>query len=161
MLLSGRDVSEMLIQEAVNLINLIPYAWVRVDQVRKASAGLDLRLSVHKGKGGRTLDAWVVSCRGVHEASITDFDGGGLAVYGSSHEAARQYMARQAQLRWPRSSNETEVLAALYRAHVEAVDDWIPFDRYLLIHTPWNTPSFAPISDDQFVCAGPDFLIHA
>jgi hypothetical protein len=161
MLLSGRELAEMLIQKAVKLINLIPYGWVRVDEVRKTSAGLDLYLSVHKDKRGRKLDAWIVRSRGVHEANITDFDGGGLAVYGHSHEAARQYTARQAQLRWPRSSNEAEVLAALYRAHVELVDDWIPFDRYLLIHTPWIAPSFAPSSGDRFICEGPDFLIRA
>jgi hypothetical protein len=48
---------------------------------------------------------------------------------------------------------------------VEAVDDWIPFDRYLPIKIPWNgtsiLPYFAPVSGSKFVCRGPDFLVRA
>jgi hypothetical protein len=57
------------------------------------------------------------------------------------------------------------VLEALYKAHVQAVDDWIPFDRYLQINTPWNgtssLPHFAPVSGSNFICRGPDFLLRA
>jgi hypothetical protein len=60
-------------------------------------------------------------------------------------------------MRWLRSSNAAEVLATLYRAHAEAVDDWIPFDRYLLVNSPWIDAARA----DKFVCRGPDFLLRA
>jgi hypothetical protein len=47
---------------------------------------------------------------------------------------------------------------------VAETDDWIPFDRYLLMNTPWNgsdyLPHFAPVSGTKFVCRGPDFLIR-
>ena len=48
---------------------------------------------------------------------------------------------------------------------MKAVDGWIPFDRYLLINTPYNgtpfLPYFAPVSGNRFVCKGPDFLLKA
>jgi hypothetical protein len=113
----------MLIKEAIKLICSIPDSWVRVEQVRRVSGGLDLSLSIHKGRRGKKTDHWIVSCRGIREAQITDFDGGGLEVYSQSHPAARQYVARKAELRWPHGSDENQVLAALQRAHVEAVQD--------------------------------------
>jgi len=107
---------------------------------------------------------WSVTCRRVHEAKITSIDGGSLRVYPATHPAARQYVARRAELRWPRTCDEAKVLLALYRAHTRAADDWIPFDRYLSIETPWTgtslRPHFAPISGDNFVCRGPDFLVR-
>jgi hypothetical protein len=48
---------------------------------------------------------------------------------------------------------------------VETVDDWIPFDDYLFVNTPWNgtsfCPDFAPVSGSNFICRGPDFLLRA
>ena len=60
----------------------------------------------------------------------------------------------------PRKGNTPRVLAALQQAHVKAVDDWIPFDRYLQINTPYTLPYFAPVSGDNFFCKGPDFLLR-
>ncbi len=155
----------MQIQNAVKLINSIPDRWVRVDQLRRIPGGLEICFSIHKGKRGKKLDGWLVTCRGVHEATITDIDGGGLASYPSSHPAAQQYVARRAELRWPRTCDEEKVLGALYRAHMELVDDWIPFDRYLLVNAPWKgtslLPDSAPASGSRFVCRGPDFLLRA
>ena len=85
-------------------------------------------------------------------------------MYPSTHPAARQYVARRAELRWPRTCDETRALAALFRAHLKAADDWIPFDRYLCWNF-WNGTSFcrdiAPVSGSNFVCRGPDFLLRA
>jgi len=140
-------------------------SWVRVGHLRRIPGGLEIFFSVHKGKRGKKVDGWNVTCRGVYEANITDLDGGGLAVYSSTHPAAQQFVGRRAELRWPRTCDRAKVLMALYRAHVEAVDDWIPFDRYLLINTSWNStsfcPDFAPVSVSKFVCSGPDFLVRA
>ncbi len=151
----------MLIQKAIKSIHSMPGSWVRVDDISRTLGGLDLCLSVHEGRRGKTVDSWIVTCRGVHEIHITELDGGGLALYPTSHPAAQQYVARQAELRWPRSSNEANVIAKLHRAHAKAVDDWIPFDRYLLFNVYWIAPSFAPVSGDNFVCRGPEFLLRA
>jgi hypothetical protein len=159
------DPIAMLIQSAVKLVHSIPDSWVRVEQVRRMSGGLEVCFSIHKGQRGKRIDGWSVTCRRVHEAKITAIDGGGLRLYRATHPAARQYVARRAELRWPRTCDEAKVLLALYRAHTRAADDWIPFDRYLSIETPWTgtsfQPHFAPISGNNFVCRGPDFLVRA
>jgi hypothetical protein len=59
-----------------------------------------------------------------------------------------------------RDSNQAAVLATLYNAHVDEVDDWIPFERYLLPTMPY-TRRFQPRSRKEFACRGPDFLIRA
>jgi hypothetical protein len=155
----------MVIRKALKSIASIADGWVRLDHVRRMTGGLDLCFSIHKGRRGKATGHWAVVCRGVHEFNITDFDGGGLRVYPTSHPAARQYVARRAELRWPRSGDAVKVLVALQRAHVAAVDDWIPFNRYVLINTPWSgtsfLPDFAPISGRDFICKGPDFLLRA
>ncbi len=155
----------MLIQSAVKLVHSIPDSWVRAEQVRRISGGLEVCFSVHKGQRGKRIDGWSVTCRGVHEAKITAVDGGGLLLYRATHPAARQYVVPRAELRWPRTCDEAKVLLALYRAHTRAADDWIPFDRYLSIETPWTGTSFQPhvaaISGNNFVCRGPDFLVRA
>jgi hypothetical protein len=155
----------MLIQSAVKLIGSIPDGWVRMEQFRRISGGFEVSFSIHKGQRGKKIEGWSVRCRGVHEAKISEMDGGGLGLYASNHPAAWQYVARRAELRWGRTCDEAKVLLALFRAHVEAVDDWIPFDRYLQVGTNWNSasflPNFAPVSGKRFVCRGPDFLLRA
>jgi hypothetical protein len=154
----------MLIQNAVKLVHSIPDSWVRVEQVRKMSGGLEVCFSVHYGQRGKRVDRWNVACRRVHEAKITDMDGGGLSVYAGTHPAARQYVARRAELSWPRSCDEAQVYLALHMAHMRAVDDWIPLERYLPIETYWYgtfpQPLFRPDSGSNFVCRGPDFLLR-
>ncbi len=155
----------MLIQNVVKIVESVPDSWVRVVQVRRMSGSLEVSFNVHKGKRGKRVDQWRVTCRGVHEAQITDRDLGGLRFYPSTHPAARQFIARWAELRWPRPCDEARVFLALHRAHIRAVDDWIPFDSYLQIETPWAgssfQPYFAPISGSNFVCRGPEFLVRA
>lgn len=150
----------MRIKAFVEKADSMPNGWTRVDHVRRVPAGLAVDFSVHHGRRGKSLGRWTVTCRGIHEVKISDLDGGGLAVYPSSHPAARQYVASFARLRWPRKGNTPRVLAALQQAHVKAVDDWIPFDRYLQINTPYTLPYFAPVSGDNFFCKGPDFLLR-
>jgi hypothetical protein len=149
----------MLIQEAIDSIHQRLDSWVRVEQVRRISGGIDLCIGIYKGRRGRKPDLWSIICEGVHEAEIRDFDGGGLEVYSSTHPAARQYTARQAELRWPCTGGEMEVLAALYRTHLEAVDDWISFDTYLPMYGPYPNAPGRP--GGKFVCRGPDFLLRA
>src|SRR5438552_3186528 len=116
----------MRIEAAIRTIHAIPNAWVRVAQVRLAPSGLQLDLTIHKeARGRKKLDEWTVGCRGLREVHITDFDGGGLAVYTRTGPVEQQYGARSATLRWVNSGNVDSALGALYRAHLDAVDDWI------------------------------------
>lgn len=155
----------MLIQSAIRSIDSTPDRWVRVDLVRKLSGGLEVCFSIHSGRRGKRVEGLRVICRGVYEAKISDMNGGGLRIYRTTHPAAHQYVARFAELRWPRTCDEAQVFLALHRAHTNKVDDWIPFERYLFIETPWTgtsfQPHFAPVSGSNFVCRGPDFLVLA
>lgn len=153
----------MLIQRMVK-INLGSNRWVRVEDVRNVPAGLEVLFSVHHGKDGAKFASWSVACWSVHEASISDFNGGGLALYPSSHPAASQYMAPQAELRWPRTCDEVKVLSALCKAHLNAVNDWIPLRRYLFVDPRPSEnrtlPCFRLASGNNFACLGPDFLLR-
>jgi len=91
----------MRIQAFIEKADSMPNGWARVEHVRKVPAGLSLDFSVHHGRRGKSLGRWTVTLRGIHEIKITDLDGGGLAVYPSSHPAARQYVARFATLGGP------------------------------------------------------------
>jgi hypothetical protein len=143
-----RESVRMLIQSAIRAIVSVPDNWVRLVQLHRTGGGIELRFDVHKGKQGKRTDSWSVACRGVRETNMTEFDGGGLAVYPGTHPAARQYWALKAELKWPLMRDDAKMLGVMYRAHATAVDDWIPFDRY----------SFAA---GDGVCQGPDFLLQA
>src|SRR6266851_5560996 len=97
-----------------------PNGWVRLEYVRKILGNLHLHFSIHNEKRGRKkIESWSIICRGVRGLQITDFNGGGLALYSSSHPAARQYTARQAQLQWTNRNAEIAILGPLYRTHTE------------------------------------------
>jgi hypothetical protein len=154
----------MQIQDAIELVYSTPDCWVRLEQFRRVRGGHELSFAIHNGRRGKKNASWSVICRGVHEARITEMDGGGLRLYSSSHPAARQYFDRQAELRWSRTCNEDKVLAALFRAHMEAVDDWISPESYLLpnrlVSQPHGDSYFTTTSGNNFVCSGPEFLIR-
>jgi hypothetical protein len=142
----------MRIEEAITLIDHLPDFWVRLEEVRRVSRGFDLSFSVHKGRRGRRIDAWRIRCLEVHEAKITAMDLGGMALYSSTHPAAREAVARQAEVRGGGSSDQALLMGVLYKAHTETVDDWIPFD--------WHS-SIKAISGNKFAIRGPDFLMRA
>lgn len=142
----------MRIEDAITSIYRLPDPWVRLEEIRRVSKGFDLSFSIHRGRRGKRLDAWRIRCLGVHEASITSTDGGGIAVYSSTHPAAREPVARQAEVLWCGVKDDALQTGALYEAHVEAVDDWIPFDRYSRIRA---------VSGDKIAIQGPDFLMRA
>jgi hypothetical protein len=154
----------MRIQDAIELVYSTADCWVRFEQFRRVRGGHELSFAVHNGRRGKKIENWSVICRGVHEARITNMDGGGLRLYSSSHPAARQYFDRHAELRWSRTCKEDEVLAVLFRAHAEAMDDWISFDSYLLpnrlVSQPFGDSYFTTTSGNNFVCRGPEFLIR-
>jgi hypothetical protein len=141
----------MLIEAAIKRVNSLPDHWVRVEQIRSVSQGLELLIAVYKGRRGRRVEVLRIRCFGIREFHITDVDGGGLAIYPSTHPAVRQYVARQARIRWSGCDHDEAILGALCLAHREAVDDWIPIDRYINIRD---------ISEKQFVYRGPAFLMR-
>jgi len=142
----------MTIEKVIALVDRSEDSWVRLEVVRRVPRGLDLSFSVHKGQYGKRVDSLRITSLEVHEAKITALDGGGLALYSSTHPSARELVARQAQVRWSGASDDVAMIGALYEAHIEAVDDWIPFERF---------SSIRAISNDKSACRGPDFLMRA
>jgi hypothetical protein len=141
------------IQNVIKSIHALPDSWVRLERVRRMPHQLELSFGVHKeGRPKKKFGAWTVLCDGVQEASISDFDGGGLAVYSTTHPAARQYRVRSAELKWSDAEEEAIVLGVLYQAHTDAVDDWIPFDRCVRSDQ---------LSESKWSCSGPEFLLRA
>lgn len=142
----------MLIEDLIKRIDSLPDSWVRMEQIRRIPSGLEICIAIHTGRRGRRLETWRIRSLGIREFQICDMDGGGLALYSSTHPAARQYMARQVTLRWSGCDDSTAVFCALFQAHRDAVDDWIPVGRYLDIRA---------ISEAKLLCRGPDFLMRA
>jgi len=143
----------MRIEEAITSIYSLPDPWVRLEEIRRTSRGFDLSFSVHKGKRGRRIDFWRIKCVEVHVAKITAWDLGGIAVYPSTHPAAREFSARQSEVRWSGADDEAALMGALYKAHTEITNGWIPFDEYY--------SRIRTISGGKFASRGPDFLMRA
>jgi hypothetical protein len=141
----------MRIENAIKRIHSSPDSWVRVEEFRRIPKGLELCVGVYEGRRTRRAEAWRIKCRGVREFQIVDFNGGGFALCPGTHPAARQFLTRQGTLRW-QGMDPAALIGTLCQAHVEAVDDWIPIDRYV---------DFRAISKKKFVCRGPDFLMRA
>ena len=142
----------MRIEEVIESIYQVGDRWLRLEEVRRVPRGLDLSFGVHKGRRGRRVDAWRITCTQVHTARITADDYGGVALYSSTHPAARECVAGQAEVRWSGATDEVLLIGTLYKAHTETVDDWIDFDAY---------SSIQAIAKDKFACRGPDFLMRA
>jgi hypothetical protein len=141
----------MRIEDAIQRIYSMPGWWVKVDQIRRIPRGLELGLGVYKGRRGKKAEAWRIACLGVREFWVDDLDGGGIAVYSASHPAARRFVAPLAVLGWA-TGGDAVTIAALYEAHLEVVQDWIAFERYVDIQA---------IAEGRLICRGPDFLMRA
>jgi hypothetical protein len=85
-------------KNAIKRILAVPDGWVRVEQVGNIPGGLELCLGIHRGKRGKIVAAWAVNCLRMHEVNITDFDGGGTALYGPDHPSAKQYATQWSEL---------------------------------------------------------------
>ena len=126
-------------------------AWVSVCSVVSVRDTLELGIVVRQGKRGRILSRWTIRCVGIREVSLSDFDGGGLRLYTRTHPVARQCSDASATIRLSGVTDAVRILGVLMQAHVAAVDDWIPFDRYC--------PSL-PTEGKSFVLRGPAFLLR-
>ncbi len=138
--------------KVIRAIQTKPDGWLHVEAIQKVGTGVVLSLALREGKGGQWISAWDVCCSGVREISVSDLEGGGIGLYGSSHPAARQYATGMAKLRCRPDGKGSAILGALASAHVATVDDWIPVDRYL--------PMQAGAKGD-FLVRAPDFLVRA
>ena len=119
---------------------------------------VSLDFSVRGHRRGPIAGRWQIQVGGVKEASVTDVDGGGLAFTRRWHPAVQQYLDPLATLRVARPpSNLPTALSALWRAHVDAVDDWIPLDRYLDARERLEDRLGRP---SGVVCRGPAFLVR-
>ena len=144
----------MRIETAIQAVHSLPApnGWVRLEQVGKAPDHLELLFGIHnENRKRRKTGRLKIVCRGVREAHITDFDGGGLGLYPTSHPAARQYTSQQSEVRWISSVDKALVLGTLHQYHFNAVGDWIPFDRYV---------SLKAISKKKCIFRGPSFLMR-
>src|ERR1043166_3432788 len=112
-------------------MHAVPNGWGSVTNVKNAPAGVIISFAVWSGRKGPHRGSWDVRCRNVRELLISDLDGGGIAVYGASHPAARQYGAPLATLRCHAGNDVDAVRGILLSCHLKEVDDWIPFDRYV------------------------------
>lgn len=142
----------MKLQTMIAAIERLPGSWVRHEQVRRTGANLVLSFGVYKGRRGRRIEAWQIHCKRVLEAKITAMDGGGLALYSSTHPAAREFTAPQVEVVWTGPIDEPVLIGTFYKAHTDAVDDWVPFESYSRIKVR---------SKDKFSCRGPDFIMRA
>jgi hypothetical protein len=125
--------------------------WVDVASVAQASGGLDITVVLRSRKKGPVFATWNVRCRGVREFEFSDLTGGGIRLYSSDHPAAKQYVAGGARLSCRTGGAGTQAWLALAAAHVAAVDDWVPLERYL--------PSTPPATGTLVVRA-PAFLVR-
>jgi hypothetical protein len=145
------DLSSSL-HRAIGTIHKTPDGWLHIEGVRQGRPGLVLSLVLRRGRTGRRLLEWQVHCRGVREFHISDLTGGGIRLYSAGHPAARQYTARKARLRCRPAGSRRDMLAALAAAHLAAVDDWVPIERYL---------PMAPAPNGAFIVHAPDCLVRS
>ena len=127
-------------------------SWVELSCVRPLGRAIELEFGVKAGRGGRLAGKWRVNCSTVREWRVSDASGGGIRLYPPTHPAARQYARVWTQLSFAPGGRLLELLGAVVEAHVDAVDDWIPSDRYV---------SFARPRKRTVVWRGPDFLMRA
>ena len=140
------------INTAVRDAQRVAGGWVAVDSVRHTSDGLALSLGVRRGRRGPRVGLWEVRCTGVREICISDLDGGGIALYPPTHPAARQFTAPVTRLTYLPGQEFFKALGALAAAHLAAVDDWVPVERFLPL---------APGSGKKLALRAPDFLARA
>ena len=127
--------------------------WVSVRSVSAERRDLHVRFELWPRAGEPRAQRWVVSCFGVREFSLSDFDGGGLNWWSDDHPLLSQFTSPKASLRVGRSgaTNET-IIGILALAHRAAVDDWIAFERFA-------HPRLFRGDVRTVTIAGPEFLL--
>ena len=129
--------------------------WVVVRSVCGDRRDLDLRLELFRSLADPP-SVWLVACHRVREFSLTDFEGGGLNFWRDDHPLLSQYSSPKASLQVRVSGADRDVaLGVLWRTHVQAVDDWIDFDRFV------HPARLFERGGDTVTISGPRFLVEA
>lgn len=118
--------------------------------------GLTLTLEVDHGTG--ELSSWSVHCDEVLEYHLSSAFDCGLDIWDASHPAIDQYVQQTERLTFATAAREpARVIGELWMAHRAAVDDWIPFDRYLNAELPLH---ILLASNGGELAKGPAFLLE-
>ena len=129
--------------------------WVSVKSVSAERRDLHVRFELWPRASERRAELWAVSCFGVREFSLSDFDGGGLNWWGRDHPALSQFTSPKAslQIRLPGAANDM-IVGILALAHRAAVDDWIPFERFAHPRLFRGDAKTSTIAGPEFLLAG-------
>src|SRR5947209_297645 len=102
---------------------------MRIAAAHWSADRLDVRMQVDDGRGEHS--GWNLRFRGVLEYTLAKADNCGLNVRRSDHPAIDQHTDVRAFLHFGAApADPFRVVGRLLSAHLELVDDWIPFDRY-------------------------------
>lgn len=129
--------------------------WVSVRSVSAERRDLHLRLELWSQPSERPTELWTISCFGVREFSLSDFDGGGLNWWDRDHPLLLQFTSPKASLRVALSGSTIEMITGiLASAHRAIVDDWIPFERFARASLFRSEVNPATIAGPEFLLAG-------
>jgi len=129
-------------------------AWVRLAAAVPKGRNVTLHFELFRRIGADLASAWIVSCQRVREMRLTVDDFGGLNFWRDNHPVLAQFTSPKSSLTInPRGRRIDECAGVLLRAHWEAVDDWIEFDRYAF---PGGRLTG---SSSRVSIAGPQFLL--
>ena len=143
----------------IRFISSQPRAWVQVSgAVWRSNRRVSLDFVVRAHRQGPVAGRWRVDVIDVKEFSLTDVDGGGLAFTRRWHPVLQQYLDPVVSLRITRPPPDVQrAIGALWRGHVDAVDDWVRPDRYLGSRVALEARLERPRG---IVCRGPAFLVR-
>ena len=106
-------------------------AWVRLAAAVPKGRNVTLHFELFRRIGADLASAWIVSCQRVREMRLTVDDFGGLNFWRDNHPVLAQFTSPKSSLTInQRGRCIDECAGVLLRAHWNAVDDWIEFDRY-------------------------------
>jgi hypothetical protein len=131
-------------------------AWVRLAAALPGRGATTLRFELLRHVGAKPASQWVVSCQRVREMTLTVDDFGGLNFWRDDHPALAQFTSRKSSLTIHLGGRSVaECAGVLLRAHWNAVDDWIEFDRFAVRDGELTAAS------GRVSVGGPRFLMEA
>ena len=130
---------------------------MRVVSAHWSADRLTVRLQVDHGTD--ETSAWQLRFTRVIEHLFADVYDCGLNIWYRDHPAIDQYLQSRAFLHFAAAPTDPDrVVGRLWANHVQLVDDWIPFERYINQELPLPT---LLASGSGLVATGPLFIIEA